>query len=490
MSGPGFRYWPSIHVTATVPQVKVACHIMHMVVKARGRLLEWTMLHDSTSRRLTALVLSTVTVLAVMAGAMAGTAVAQEAGNEASPTEIDSCTTIDEPGQYVLTTDIENSTAAECIDIETSDVHFDGNGHTVAGNLSRATIENASGGAAPRTRVGVGVNVRTSERVENVTVTNVTTTNWFHGVLSENVTDGRTSHVTANTNGGGIIYDNSSDVVVTRSNASNNVILGIIIDSRAGVPNADNRVVNNVAESNGFFGVAMFLSNNSHIADNEIHQNTFGIFAYGTSDSTFADNDAQNNSAVGFALEGDLRPVVEDEVEAAEPRAPQVNVSENNVVVDNDFSESGAIAMGFLGPSETYVNDNNVSNVPGTSPFPLGFPNSGIYLDQSSDNVIRNTDASNINGSGIVLQNASDGNVLFETTATSNVEDGVRVNGSSNVVVSGREATETGDVGVEIANATDVVRMQSTIADNGDEAIEQRDSEGVVVLNSTEQSDG
>lgn len=422
-----------------------------------------------------------VAALCVLSIGLTG-AVGVSQAQQQTPTELDSCTTITEPGRYVLTTDIRDSGAAVCIDIQSSDVHFDGNGYLIEGNLSRESIENASGGAAPRTRVGVGVNVRTSERVSNVTVENVTTTNWFHGVLSENVSGGVTQEVTARDNGGGIIYDNSSTVAVLNSTASSNVILGIIIDSRAGVPNADNRVINNTAEENGFFGVAIFLSNNSVIADNTLSENVFGIFAYGTSESTFADNDAGNNSAVGFALEGDVAPIVEEPVEAAEPRVPRLNVSQNNVVVGNDFSESGFIGMGFLGPSETYVADNNVSDIQGTAPFPVGFPSSGLYLDQSSNNVIVNNDANRINGSegingtGIVLANSSNDNRLLSNVATDNAGDGFYVNGSSDELIVRNTLINNSDDGIQISNSTDIRLVRNILRGNGDQNIEITDS--------------
>lgn len=172
-------------------------------------------------------------------------------------------------------------------------------------------------------------------------------------------------------------------------------------------------LLGDTAEQNGFFGVPVFLSNSSVVADNTLSVNVFGIFAYGTSESTVADNDSQNNAAVGFALEGGVEPTVQEPVEAAELRVPELNTSQNNVVVGNDFSESGAIGMGFIGPSETYVADNDVSDIPDNAPFPVGYPSSGLYLDESSNNVIVNNDASRINGSGglngtgIVLANSS-----------------------------------------------------------------------------------
>lgn len=52
-------------------------------------------------------------------------------GTSQGVTEISQCTTIDEPGRYVLTSDITDSGARHCIRIIASDVVFDGQGHTL-----------------------------------------------------------------------------------------------------------------------------------------------------------------------------------------------------------------------------------------------------------------------------------------------------------------------------------------------------------------------
>lgn len=420
---------------------------------------------------------------------LTGTATAAADGDPtAGATEIDSCTVIDRPGTYALTEDITDSSEGICIDIRSSNVSFDGNGHLVEGNLTREGINETLDEAPPwpHTRVGVGVNVRTTERVENVTVENVTVSNWYQGVLSENVSGGSTSGVTAHDNGDGVTYGNSSNVTVRASNASNNLVLGISAGSSPGVPNADNRVVNNTAEGNGFFGVAVFLSNNSTIEDNALSENVFGIFAYGTSNSTFADNDAQNNSAVGLALEGDLEPTAEEPVDIAEPRVPDVNASQNNVVIGNDFSESGYIGIGLIGPSRTYIADNNVSNVPGTTPFPIGYPSSGLFFDNSSNNVVAGTDATGINGSGIALVNSSDDNLFVDNDASENAEDGISIDGSENVAVIGTTANDNCDDGIDIADSNRVVLLLNVLSGNGDRAVEVTNSENVVRLDSAE----
>ena len=48
-----------------------------------------------------------------------------------TPTEVDDCRTIDEPGYYVLTTDPLDRPETVCIDIRASDVTFDGDGHRI-----------------------------------------------------------------------------------------------------------------------------------------------------------------------------------------------------------------------------------------------------------------------------------------------------------------------------------------------------------------------
>lgn len=77
----------------------------------------------------------------------------------AAPTPVNSCTTIDTPGSYELTTDIVDSSTDPCIAITASDVRFDGAAHTVDGAGS-----------------GTGIRVRGNGTLSNVTVRNTTVT--------------------------------------------------------------------------------------------------------------------------------------------------------------------------------------------------------------------------------------------------------------------------------------------------------------------------
>lgn len=128
-------------------------------------------------------------------------------------TEIDSCTVIDEPGEYELVADIEpegidvddpagaDPEEVACIEIRASDVTLRGNGHTIDGHAAQE-------GASNRV-VGVGVNTGATlmdelEVLENVTVEDLHLTGFGTAVRYEETSGGRIGEVTAEDNGTGI----------------------------------------------------------------------------------------------------------------------------------------------------------------------------------------------------------------------------------------------------------------------------------------------
>lgn len=108
-----------------------------------------------------------------------------------SPTEIDDCTTITEPGEYVLTEDVSPTTADGygCIDVRADDVVLDGRGHVIDGTGA------ADDGGRARL-AGIAVNPEGTfepdgRPVENVTVRNLTVTGFATGIRYESVDGGR-----------------------------------------------------------------------------------------------------------------------------------------------------------------------------------------------------------------------------------------------------------------------------------------------------------
>ncbi|WP_170977381.1 right-handed parallel beta-helix repeat-containing protein [Halorussus salinisoli] len=134
---------------------------------------------------------------------------ATETDADQSATQIDSCTTIDEPGTYVLTSDIDNGgktpISEACIEITADDVTFDGDGHLVDGRGESHTK---------------GIVVADAE---GVTIRNVAVDDWHVGVL---VTGGSATvqNVETYSNAYGVRLENATEVTVENSTISDNLV--------------------------------------------------------------------------------------------------------------------------------------------------------------------------------------------------------------------------------------------------------------------------
>ena len=140
-----------------------------------------------------------------------GAAAAQDDGE---PIAVNSCgTTIDEPGSYVLTRNIVDDRSVglseNCITIASSDVVFDGQGLTVDGNGVSDTV---------------GIAVANGSRVSNVTVKDVTVSDWNRGLYYRNVSGGTVGGVNASLNAFGITLANATNVEVREPAVRNNLI--------------------------------------------------------------------------------------------------------------------------------------------------------------------------------------------------------------------------------------------------------------------------
>ena len=87
-------------------------------------------------------------------------------------TPVTTCTVINTPGTYVLQNDILDSSANICINISSSDVTFDGNDYTIDGTDTTSTY-------------GIYV-YDISKTRQNITIKNVTLTDWGTGLYYKN----------------------------------------------------------------------------------------------------------------------------------------------------------------------------------------------------------------------------------------------------------------------------------------------------------------
>lgn len=128
-------------------------------------------------------------------------------------TEIDSCTVIDEPGEYELVADIEPDEVVDtddptqagpedvsCIEIRASDVTLHGNGHTIDGHAAQ------EGNGREGHAIGVNTYFEYSdlEMVENVVIEDVHVTGFETGVRFEAIDGGRITDIIARDNRDGI----------------------------------------------------------------------------------------------------------------------------------------------------------------------------------------------------------------------------------------------------------------------------------------------
>lgn len=201
----------------------------------------------------------------------------------AQPAEIESCTTIDQSGRYVLTEDVMNATASSCIRITASNVVFDGQGHTVD-----------SDGTGRR-----GVYVHDNgTRSTDVTVRNVAVTDWEEaGIAFEAVDEGRITNNTATDNGeNGIQLDSSDNNTVSNNNASGNDFFGITLKV-----STNNNVVDNGANANGYNGIDVLYSAPNYLGGNDASGNdNDGIRLYGSAHSVLKNNTVNENGGNGL----------------------------------------------------------------------------------------------------------------------------------------------------------------------------------------------
>lgn len=376
--------------------------------------------------------LGIVTVLLVLAGVALFSGPAN-----AAPTEIDSCTTIDEPGRYVLTADIQESDAKTCIDIRADNVILDGAGYTIDGRDQRTEADPRSGDKF------VGVRARSAT---NVTVSNVQVTDWQAGVSYEQVTNGRITDVTARSN-----------------------VAGIQLGGSRGSTVADSTAVG------GRFGIYLFeldgvTADGNRLIENTVRANTLGIDLEGANDNVARGNTARNSGEYGIALlfpENYNNTFVNDVVIGATEDGLCVMNSNGNRFVNTTVRDSGRFEY-FASNGST---SNRVENLQLTSAT-VSFRTGNVALD-AVENPPESPDDRRAIGQYVTMNATEDGEFAFlnvsytdETVREANVEeDSLRLYQNDD----GEWAEVTGTNGVNaaedyvFANVTDPVPNRSIV---------------------------
>lgn len=162
-------------------------------------------------------------VLLVVAGlvllAPVSPAVPADGRQPGDATEVSNCRVIDEPGRYVLTKDIRGGGSGDqftyasqtCLVIESDDVVFEGRGHLVDG----LGVTDTTGFAVTGGEDGT---------VSNVTVRNVTVTDWNRGVYVRNGDGAELAGSTLRHNAYGVMIEGASETTLSDSAARDNLI--------------------------------------------------------------------------------------------------------------------------------------------------------------------------------------------------------------------------------------------------------------------------
>jgi len=174
---------------------------------------------------------------------------------------VSSCMEINTPGYYVLTRDLKNCTAQDCIRITASDVVFDGNSHT---------IDSKGSG------YGGGISVHNSSKaLSNVTIKNLEIEDWKYGIILENVYNSTIENNHAYRNTVGIELSSSSNNYITNNTVSSNEA-GV---SLWGTSGSSNNILTNNTVSNNRYGISVDYSDNNHIYNNLFNNtNNVGIY--------------------------------------------------------------------------------------------------------------------------------------------------------------------------------------------------------------------
>lgn len=248
-----------------------------------------------TDRSRARIVAALVCVLAVGVGVAVWTDAGPTTGDDspgegtsqvaAGATRVDSCTAITAPGRYVLVENLTNASADVCIEIRASGVVFDGANRTVDGQ--------GSFGSA-------GVRVGGEERLSNVTVRDVTVTDWDDGVRFLGVDDGAVVGASvARTRIGLTLLDSNGNRVVD-STARENRLYGVsVVES-----SANNRIENTTVSDNVMFGVHLVgpgVANNT-LANAVARNNEYGVVLVGARDNRLTGTVASGNRIAGIWL--------------------------------------------------------------------------------------------------------------------------------------------------------------------------------------------
>lgn len=231
-----------------------------------------------------------------------------EESDDDEPTEIDSCTVIDEPGEYELVADVAPETVDQsgCIVIDSDDVTFRGNGHTI--DLSETSFEETgnvfrrNGRTLRNARACLVVNPGIGDEFSwDITVENVEVRGGSSGIDHYLNTGGDFTDITAAENDVGFRF--TADGTLTNCIAEDNNT-GVFVGTVQPVfPGMGIDIDGCTIRSNSGDGIMVSHESRASVTDSRIVQNGIGVrTSYFMAGATIEDSHICHNEHYGVNL--------------------------------------------------------------------------------------------------------------------------------------------------------------------------------------------
>jgi parallel beta-helix repeat protein len=219
---------------------------------------------------------------------------------------IDSCTVIDSSGFYILTSDITDSSSTSCIEIRASGVIIDGNGFTLDG------VQNQN---------SIGILVKGSSTLSEVTIRNLHLTDWDYGIKFENVEEGLIQNITfsenlncglfldtsfENTISDNMLYSNDKGICLYESDGNTLINNNVSRNNEGiGLENSDNNMLGkNIVNQNSYQGVTLYNSDFNTITRCDTSDTSEGVYLELSDHNIIRNNFVRHNTGYGIILDG------------------------------------------------------------------------------------------------------------------------------------------------------------------------------------------
>ncbi|MCU4972123.1 right-handed parallel beta-helix repeat-containing protein [Halobacteria archaeon AArc-m2/3/4] len=382
------------------------------------------------------------------------------------PVTITESTTITVPGTYLLGEDLTDDSTA--IVIDSSDVVFDGQGHSIQGeNLGSNTQ--------------YGIQVGPDETVTNVTVRNVDVVDWDVGVAFIDVRESVLTDVRSERNNGGFYLRSANDNEISNLTVRDNGHAGISLGWAGGYSH-NNQFTNVTATGTDGDGIYLGSGSNNVFDGVDASANEIGVRTY-AGGNTLKNVTADDNSQYGLSLEspGSFGTTVDTvSVSGNGWNGIRVSQSDRNVlsnVTATANDGTGVLLIGSMLSGAQGISNNEIHGL-----YAGNNTGSGIQLSNAENSVLTDLTLENNTGSSFNVPSRSSDNTITGLTVIGGTGNAVYLASSDNEDNTFEDVTITGSPSglSNFADGTTVTNL--TVEDVGGTALSISSSASDVVV--------